>query len=140
MLDIKKELKENYNAYNYQQIRDFLTTEVISEQDLRDIGIPEKIVEYLGGRQQANNGHLYMGNRALPASTELYFWGIPESGKSCALGAVLSTLRGGPYDFKAYQSNGARRLRTLSSMFTKKGKVAMLPPGTEPNAVADEMH
>ena len=28
-------------------------------------------------------------------STEIYFWGIPSSGKSCALGAILSVAASG---------------------------------------------
>ena len=27
--------------------------------------------------------------------TEVYFWGIPSSGKSCALGAILSSAKSG---------------------------------------------
>lgn len=64
--------------------------------------------------------------------TEFYFWGIPSSGKTCALAGVLSAANSGRVcqDFSPMtNSQGYDYMSTLSEYF-KKGLVRRLPGST----------
>lgn len=64
--------------------------------------------------------------------TEFYFWGIPSSGKTCALAGVLSAANSGRVcqDFSPMtNSQGYDYMSTLSEYF-KKGVVRRLPGST----------
>lgn len=65
--------------------------------------------------------------------TEVYFWGIPSSGKSCALGAILSSANSGRVA-KSMQRDpncqGYGYMTRLSNLFKTNGSVGTLPEGT----------
>lgn len=66
-------------------------------------------------------------------STEIYFWGIPSSGKSCALGAILSVAANGRVARTMIKDNdcqGYGYMTRLASLFNSSGGVGLLPPGT----------
>lgn len=66
-------------------------------------------------------------------TTEIYFWGIPASGKTCALGAILTELQHGGYvEFAepVTTCQGYDYMTNLSNIFDKEKDVALLPPGT----------
>ncbi len=65
--------------------------------------------------------------------TEVYFWGIPSSGKSCALGAILSAANSGRVA-KSMQRDpncqGYGYMTRLANLFKTNGSVGTLPEGT----------
>ena len=65
--------------------------------------------------------------------TEVYFWGIPSSGKSCALGAILSSANSGRVA-KSMQRDpdcqGYGYMNRLANLFKTNGAVGTLPEGT----------
>lgn len=65
--------------------------------------------------------------------TEVYFWGIPSSGKTCALAAIMSTLCDGrtvrTTEFKN-TCQGYEYVTKLAEIF-KGDRVCILPPGTQ---------
>ena len=65
--------------------------------------------------------------------TEVYFWGIPSSGKSCALGAILSSANSGKVA-KSMQRDpdcqGFGYMNRLANLFNTNGTVGTLPEGT----------
>lgn len=65
--------------------------------------------------------------------TEVYFWGIPSSGKSCALGAILSSANSGRVA-KSMQRDpdcqGYGYMNRLANLFNTNGTVGTLPEGT----------
>ena len=65
--------------------------------------------------------------------TEVYFWGIPSSGKSCALGAILSSANSGKVA-KSMQRDpdcqGYGYMNRLANLFKTNGAVGTLPEGT----------
>ena len=64
--------------------------------------------------------------------TEVYFWGIPSSGKSCALGAILSAANSGKVATSMQKDNncqGYGYMNRLSNLFKKNGDVSTLPEG-----------
>lgn len=68
--------------------------------------------------------------------TEVYFWGIPSSGKSCALGAILSAANSGRIAKSMQKDNNCQGLGymiRLSNLF-KKDIVSTLPKGTPTTA------
>lgn len=64
--------------------------------------------------------------------TEVYFWGIPSSGKSCALGAILSAAKNGKTAKSMQQDpdcQGYGYMTRLSNLFRSNGSVGTLPEG-----------
>lgn len=73
--------------------------------------------------------------------TEVYFWGIPSSGKSCALGAILSAANSGKVAISMQKDNdcqGFGYMNRLSNLFKNNGEVSTLPKGT-PSTATYEM-
>lgn len=70
-------------------------------------------------------------------NTEIYFWGIPSSGKTCALGAILSEAQHGGYvDYAAPQMcQGYHYMTMLSQTFNGRAEVFKLPEGTATDAI-----
>ena len=65
--------------------------------------------------------------------TEVYFWGIPSSGKSCALGAILSAANDGKTALSMAKDNncqGYGYMNRLANLFRTDGSVGCLPEGT----------
>lgn len=65
-------------------------------------------------------------------STEIYFWGIPSSGKSCALGGILSVAAAGKVAFHLdpdTESQGYGYMKRLINLF-QEGEVGTLMEGT----------
>lgn len=65
--------------------------------------------------------------------TEIYFWGIPSSGKSCALGAILSTANSGRVAQSMQRDpdcQGYGYMTRLANLFKTNGSVGTLPEGT----------
>lgn len=60
--------------------------------------------------------------------TEVYFWGVPQSGKTCALGAILSSVPG-IAAMRIHSGIAYGYAHSLSGIF-RKGDVGELPPGT----------
>lgn len=65
--------------------------------------------------------------------TDVFFWGIPSSGKTCALAAILATIE------KKYSSDaptdverqfGATYRASLKNLFTNNDNIGYLPPPT----------
>jgi hypothetical protein len=82
-------IRMNPNSYRPDKVLDFLQNGTISRYDLLNCDIPESAIDNLGN---VTAPRLQMG--AMPTNipngyTEVFFWGIPGSGKTCALGAIL---------------------------------------------------
>ena len=70
---------------------------------------------------------------------EIYFWGMPSSGKTCALGAILSAAGTGHVAKTIEKNPGCRGydyMRQLSQIF-EPGKISVLPTGTSASFVSD---
>lgn len=65
-------------------------------------------------------------------STEVYFWGIPSSGKTCALGAILSEAYNGDVAQSMVRNTcqGYDYMTLLSGVFSQDEEVGGMPPGT----------
>jgi hypothetical protein len=122
--EILEKIRGNQNSYTRGMISGYLNQNLISRNDLENVGIPANVIDRLDDILLP----LILGNmpNGIPKGyTEVYFWGIPGSGKTCVLSAILSTaflsnmleIREGPgYDY-------ANRLMHI---FSKP--IVVLPP------------
>jgi hypothetical protein len=89
--EILDNIKSNPNNFSPDQIKSFIQKGIIDENDLLDCGIPQNIIDTIFDMKYPR---LMLGETptSIPDGfTEVYFWGIPGSGKTCALAALLST-------------------------------------------------
>lgn len=106
----------------------------ISYRDLVDLNIDNRFVQFLA----ANSNRTPLPAPPSPpkidkVSAEVYFWGIPASGKTCALGAILSVANSGRVAKSMRKDNtcqGYGYMQHLSEMFRDEERVGLLPEGT----------
>jgi hypothetical protein len=106
-------------------LRTYLNNGTISRRYLINSGIPNNIIGLL---DNIVSPKLELGKTpdSIPDDyTEVYFWGIPGSGKTCALSAILSTAEKLGY-LEIAQGPGYDYMNRLKNIFVKS--VAFLPP------------
>ncbi|MBA6151522.1 hypothetical protein [Gelidibacter maritimus] len=124
-IEILEKLRTNKNSFSADDIQGYLGNGTLSRNDLLHVGIPEGVIDRL------NNivlPQLRMGKTpdSIPDGyTEVYFWGIPGSGKTCALSAVLSTANTKGY-LEFAQGPGFKYMTGLKNIFANS--TAILPP------------
>lgn len=102
--------------------------------DLADIDI-----KFINKLEDDTNSQYELDTDVSPLSsipdgfTEIYFWGVPASGKTCAVGSIMSAMTNGngvksvmPYT----ESQGSKYMMPLASSF-RKDEVCVLPPRTK---------
>lgn len=88
---ILEDLSANPSAYTPGEVKEFLEKGTLTHSDLLEVGIPQDVLDILPNLQPPR---LSIGNppEFIPDGyTEVYFWGVPGSGKTAALGAILNT-------------------------------------------------
>ncbi len=128
-----KEIKDNPNGFKAHEIKEQIDKKFISITDLEGIGIPndilnalnkfeDKIIESLGDiPTEIEKGY-----------TEIYFWGIPGSGKSCALAGILSYAQN-TGDLSFQDGTGFQYANLLANTFIGQNDtcpIGILPPRT----------
>ncbi|MDR0724914.1 MAG: hypothetical protein LBF59_02760 [Prevotellaceae bacterium] len=89
--EVLHKLCQNPNAYTPGMISDYLSKGIITKNELNSCGINSDIIDKL---DSISPPYLDLGEipKSIPDGyTEVYFWGIPGSGKTCALAAILNT-------------------------------------------------
>lgn len=69
-------------------------------------------------------------------STEVYFWGTPSSGKTCALGSILCGAMNN-YFLEPQQCQGYHYMTQLRNVFNSNKKHCSLPPSTIVNVIQE---
>lgn len=97
--DILHEIAKDPNILHARSIKHLLEYGGISIEDLLECGLSEEVVHYVGRSSESE-----LGAVSIKASNEesflavdrpckeIYIWGVPSSGKTCAIGAILHTL------------------------------------------------
>ena len=94
-----KELKNNKGALQAVEYAKLFDTELLSDSDFEEIGITYDQLNILRQTRNAisinieplEESEFLAGKYKLPSNcTEIYLWGMPASGKSCCLSAILS--------------------------------------------------
>lgn len=103
-------------------------------EDLKSAGIDVQFIKKLNdGAQTESFDSPHPLDRINKVCTEVYFWGIPSSGKTCALGAIMSVANNGTVAksmSKNKKCQGYGYMVRLSALFRSNGKVGVLPAGT----------
>lgn len=137
-------IEENNNFVSLKVIKTLLDDGYISFDDFRNSNLDADFLLLLKNRSskltnEINVEDLENPSRINQVCQEVYFWGMPSSGKTCALGAILSAAGTGVVA-KAIEKNpdcnGIEYMRQLSEVF-KPNKISILPTRTEANFVSD---
>lgn len=117
----------------------------LASYELEEAGIKKEFIDVIEGndyktvRVKVDLSNIKPPTRINFTCQEIYFWGIPSSGKTCALGAILSSANSGKTARsmeKIQGCGGYDYMRILSEIF-KPGAVSYLPPRTDAEFVAD---
>lgn len=132
--DLLEMLKADHNILRASVINMLLDNGYLDYDDFETIDINRSFIRHLV------NGETTQGfaiprklDKINKLSTEIYFWGIPSSGKSCALGAILSVAGNGHVAKSMSQDNdcqGYGYMTRLAALFKSNDKVGTLPEGT----------
>lgn len=120
-------LRNNLNSFSADEMRNYLNNGELSRDDLTNVGVPEEVINRL---HNIVLPQLEMGVTpdSIPDGyTEVYFWGIPGSGKTCVLSAVLSTAERKGY-LEIAQGPGYDYMTRLKNIFVNP--VSILPPAS----------
>lgn len=131
--DLLGALKKDPNLLYSSVIRKLLNQSVITIGDLSYIGINQKFInELFKVGSPIPSVNLRPLNAIDKECTEIYFWGIPSSGKTCALGGILSAAGNGKIAKTIYMNNGCQGygyMNWLSNIF-HADNVSHLPGST----------
>lgn len=136
--NIYEEIRKDHNWLAQDEVKGLVTANVINYYDLMSrCLIDADFIRYLNAynAQAPSVDTTYREIDRVPdGSTEIYFWGIPSSGKTCTIGAVMSSLRNGNVvEYTNFDSNsqGYNYMNQLSMLFSNVGgqSVFQLPPG-----------
>lgn len=131
------------NIFSSDILNNFIEEGLLTFEDLRELGIDKKFIRILAENKRPQDFSL--PNKKLERinktpSTEIYFWGIPSSGKSCALGAILSVANNGHVAKTMSKDNdclGYDYMNRLSSLFSTNTTSVL--PGKTPTTATYEM-
>ncbi len=122
---ILDKITKNPNSYTPGMVQGYLQNGTITQSDVLGCGIPAGVVNRL---DNIHPPFLELGNtpNSIPEGyTEVYFWGNPGSGKTCALAATLSTAERLGY-LEVAAGPGYDYMTRLSNIFL--ADEAILPP------------
>lgn len=133
--DLLKIIAEDHNFLRATTIRELIRDGYASYQNFVDLGIDRRFIQCLAKEEKTQSFRQpdKRLDRINKVCTEVYFWGIPSSGKSCALGAILSVASNGTIARSMRQDNdcqGYDYMNRLAYLFKNNGTVGLLPEGT----------
>ena len=132
--DLLAVIKKDNNLLRASVLKKLINDGYLEYSDFLKIGIDKRFIQHLAkGESKQRFGLPKELQKINKVSTEIYFWGIPSSGKSCALGAVLSVANNGSVArsmSKDPDCQGYGYMTRLSQLFKSDGKVGTLPEGT----------
>lgn len=127
-------IKEDRNLLSSGIVKRLLNNSIITAEDLIGIGIDLPFIQrMLKGDNVVSFKSPEKLEKIHKQSTEIYFWGIPSSGKSCALGAILSVADSGRIAKSMdpdTESQGYGYMTELINLF-QNGEICTLMEGTD---------
>lgn len=132
--DLLTMIKADKNILRASVVNMLLEDGYMDYDDFETIGINRSFIHHLVNEEKAPSFAIPKKlDQINKLSTEVYFWGIPSSGKSCALGAILSVAGNGRVAKSMKQDNdcqGYGYMTRLAALFKSDGTVGTLPEGT----------
>lgn len=94
--ELLAEIKDDNNFLGSDVVFRLIKNGLLKENDLIKIGIQQQFIDVI----KQDKHREFLSSNVMPEpieeeSTEIYFWGMPASGKTCALCAILGTVRNG---------------------------------------------
>lgn len=134
-------IEDDKNIFHADVIRTMLGEGIIDYSDLLNIGIEEDFIRQLVQNMPSpvSPPSVSLDKISRQKTTEVYFWGIPASGKSCALGAIMSVAKNGRVAEAMIMDNkcqGYGYMNRLSSLF-RNGQVGSLPGSTATSSISE---
>lgn len=130
-----KNLQNDRNAYYVKEIQEKVRNGVAQFDDVANIL----------GREEANAIQAFDEMPDLPISippealqgdsTEVYFWGTPSSGKTCALGSIISSAKSKGI-LETMQCSGLDYMTRLSNIFDSRG-ICTFPPSSPTESIQE---
>lgn len=126
-------IRQDHNLLSSAACNDIISRGILNRNDLSKCGIDNGFINKMltNARSQNFEPARPLQTIAEPC-TEVYFWGIPFSGKTCALGAILSAAKNGLAARSMIPDNscqGFGYMNRLSTIFSA-GRICRLPGGT----------
>jgi len=133
---IIRQLLTQRDFYSCTELRSFLDNAVLTEEDLKSCGYTDDMIESIRIYRQPTRLPENLPDENLPSgATEFYFWGTPGSGKTCTLGAILSTAARLGMMGNILEGGGQHYFNMLKGVF-KKNSPCILPEGTSHSNIA----
>ena len=133
--NILDKIKQNSNYYSPNEIQDYLGNGTITLDDLSNYcEVPQSAINNL---DKIKTPSLLLGKTptSIPEGyTEVYFWGYPGSGKTCALGAVLQMAHKRGY-LNIATGPGFHYANQLTTIFSHNGEADDFLPAPTPEEV-----
>jgi hypothetical protein len=118
------------NIYTPDRVQSYLKDGQIDTEILsNECGLPDDIIDKIINYRPVS---ISLGEtpQSIPQGfTEVYFWGIPTSGKTCALATILNTAHKKGY-MQTGEGAGLKYLHTLKNLFKTEDGIGLLPEGT----------
>lgn len=134
-------IKDDNNILPSSAIQELINRGEVSRRDLLSIGVEKEFLEMLSEPLPAPlappSDTLKKVHRQ--KTTEVYFWGIPASGKTCALGAIMSVAKTGRVAKSLIMDTNSQAygyMQRLSALFVKD-KASFLPAGTAVSSICE---
>lgn len=126
-------IRQDHNLLSSAACNDIISRGILNRNDLSKCGIDNGFINKMltNARSQNFEPARPLQTIAEPC-TEVYFWGIPFSLKTCALGAILSAAKNGLAARSMIPDNscqGFGYMNRLSTIFSP-GRICRLPGGT----------
>lgn len=140
---ILMELRQNPNAYppfqedeNGIGLQNMIEKGILTVEDLIQLYGHEKASAIINYTKPVALSIVAAADELQPDTTEVYFWGTPSSGKTCALGAIISGA-GRKGILEKLPCNGWVYMTQLANIFKAKG-ICTVPDSTD-NSTIQEM-
>ena len=126
-------IREDHNILSSSVVYKLITDGFLGYDELLRIGIRVEFIKKLIDQQKSETLPFSREiARINKVSTEIYFWGIPSSGKTCALGGILNVAGNGRIALSMIKDpdcQGYGYMTRLPQLFNTAG-VSVLPEGT----------
>ncbi len=131
--DLLEKIQEDPNLLSAGVVKRLINSGTLSVGDLVGIGIDKLFIQKMFNGESAQSFSTPEKlDRIHKQSTEIYFWGIPSSGKSCALGAILSVAASGRIAKSMDPDTGSQGYGYMTKLINlfHNGEVGTLMEGT----------
>lgn len=124
--DILSCLEDNHNLFGLSEMIEVAEMFSITNAEIAEtLSVKEDVIsdlfEYKDEPRALSRPVQQNSDESIPPCTEVYFWGVPSSGKTCALGAILRCFEKANFSIKREgESSDVAYMGDLISCFKEK--------------------